>query len=175
MARDFVGDRKPRHSESNGGGERRNRTVDEKIRNWMHENQSTHWAQSLPFMQWHCNIQIHRGIGGQTPYHLMFGQHPQAGISNLPIAPNLLYTLATEIDVNQCFGLPLDIPLEQSTFVAYLELTVPSTVPQNRQVRMYKGKLNIKNSQRNCTQRYQQSTPEKQGNCMKLSFRRLHF
>ena len=29
---------KPRHSESNGGIERRNRTVEEKIKNWMHEN-----------------------------------------------------------------------------------------------------------------------------------------
>jgi hypothetical protein len=48
----------------------------------------------------------------------MFGQHPQVGISNLPIAPNLLSTLATEMDVNRCLGLPVDIPLEQATLVA---------------------------------------------------------
>ena len=88
---------KPRHSESNGGVERRNRTVEEKIRNWMHEKKSKHWAQSLPFIQWRCNTQIHRGIGGRTPYHLMLGQHPQVGISNLPIDHNLLSNLATEL------------------------------------------------------------------------------
>lgn len=106
---------KPRHSESNGGIERRNRTVEEKISNWMHENKSKHWAQSLPFIQWRCNTQIHRGIGNRTPYHLMFGQHPQIGISNLPIAPNMLAGLATEMDVNQCLGLEPDIPLEEAT------------------------------------------------------------
>ena len=109
---------KPRHSESNGGIERRNRTVEEKIKNWMHNNKSKNWAQSIPFIQWCCNTQIHRGIGGWTPYSLMFGQHPQVGISNLPIAPNLLSTLATEMDVNRCLGLPVDIPLEQATLVA---------------------------------------------------------
>ena len=111
---------KPRHSESNGGIERRNRTVEEKIKNWMHENNSKHWAQSLPFIQWRCNTQIHRGIGGRTPYHLMFGQHPQVGISNLPIDRNLLSNLATEMDVNRCLGLPLDVPLEQATLCASL-------------------------------------------------------
>ena len=102
---------KLRHSESNGGIERRNRTVENKISNWMHENKSTHWAQALPFIQWHCNTQIHRGIGERTPYHLMFGQHPQVGISNLPIDKSLLKDLATEMDVCRTLGLP-DIPLE---------------------------------------------------------------
>ena len=35
---------KPCQSESNGGVERQNRTVEEKISNWMHDNHSTHWA-----------------------------------------------------------------------------------------------------------------------------------
>jgi hypothetical protein len=82
----------------------------------MHENKSAHWAQALPFIQWHCNIQIHRGIGNRTPYHLMFGQHPHVGISNLPIDPKLLSNLATEMDVCQSLGLP-DIPLEQVNLV----------------------------------------------------------
>ena len=99
---------KPRHSESNGGIER---TVENKISNWMHENQSMHWAQALPFIQWRCNTQIHRGIGERTPYHLMFGQHPQVGISNLPIDKSLLKDLATEMDVCRTSGLQ-DIPLE---------------------------------------------------------------
>ena len=109
---------KPRHSESNGGIERRNRTVEEKISNWMHENNSKHWAQSLPFIQWRCNTQIHRGIGNRTPYHLMFGQHPQVGISSLPISHELLESLATETEVNRCLGLEDDVPLEESRIVS---------------------------------------------------------
>lgn len=85
------------HSASNGGIERRNRTVEEKIKNWMYENKSTHWAQSLHFIQWHCNTQIHRGIGGRTPYHLLFGQNPLVVISNLTISHELLSMLATEM------------------------------------------------------------------------------
>ncbi len=50
----------------------------------------------------------------------MFGQHPQVGISNFPIAPNVLSNLATEMDVNRCLGLPVDIPLEQVTLCASL-------------------------------------------------------
>jgi hypothetical protein len=109
---------KPRHSESNGGIERRNRTVEEKISNWMHENNSKRWAQSLPFIQWRCNTQIHRGIGNRTPYHLMFGQHPQVGISSLPISQELLESLATETEVNRCLGLDDDVPLEESRIIS---------------------------------------------------------
>ena len=35
---------KPRHSESQGGIERYNRTVVEKLGNWMKQNKSTAWA-----------------------------------------------------------------------------------------------------------------------------------
>ncbi len=38
MARDCDGCREPHHSESNGGIEKRNRTVEEKKSNGMHEN-----------------------------------------------------------------------------------------------------------------------------------------
>ncbi len=50
----------------------------------------------------------------------MFGQHPQVGITNLPIDRTLLSNLATEMDVNRCLGLPLDVPLEQATLCASL-------------------------------------------------------
>ena len=90
---------KPRHSKSNGEVEQRNRTIEEKIANWMHANKSTHWAQALPFIQWCCNFQVHRDIGGRMPYHLMFGQNPQVGISKLPIASKVLESLATEMEL----------------------------------------------------------------------------
>jgi len=87
--------------------------------NWMHDNHSTYWAQTLPFIQWRCNTQSHRGIGDRTPYHLMFGQHPHVGISNLPIDPSLLSSLATEMDVYHSMGLP-DMPLESANLVSSL-------------------------------------------------------
>ena len=108
---------KPRHSESNGGVEGRNRTVEAKISNWMHENESTHWAQCLPFIQWRCNTQFHRGIGGRTPYHLMFGRNPQVGISSLPIDQSLLQSLATEADINRHLGLAPNVLLEDATMM----------------------------------------------------------
>ena len=110
---------KPCHSESTGGVERQNRTVEEKQSNWIHGNHLSHWARALPFKQWHCNTQSQRGIGDRTPYHLTFGQHPHVGISNLPIDPNLLSSLATDMDICHSLGLP-NMPLECVNLVSSL-------------------------------------------------------
>jgi hypothetical protein len=48
----------------------------------------------------------------------MFGQHPQVGISSLPISQELLESLATETEVNRCLGLDDDVPLEESRIVS---------------------------------------------------------
>jgi hypothetical protein len=56
---------KPHHSESYGGVERRNRTMEETTKNWMHKNNTIPWSQSLPFIQWCCSTQIHTEIGGR--------------------------------------------------------------------------------------------------------------
>ena len=47
---------------------------------------------------------------------MMFGQNPHVGISNLPIDPLLLSTLATEVEVCHTLGLP-DTPLEEVNHV----------------------------------------------------------
>ncbi len=44
----------------------------------------------------------------------MLGQQPQVGMSSLPIAHELLESLATETEVNHCFGLEGDVPLEDA-------------------------------------------------------------
>ena len=88
--------------------------MEEKISNWMQENNSTHWASSLPFIQWRCNTQQHKGIGNRTPYHLVFGQNPLVGISNLPISQHLLSTLRTECDVSNALGLSQDVPIDEA-------------------------------------------------------------
>ena len=109
--------------------------------NWMHDNHSTHWAQALPFIQWRCNTQSHRGIG-RTPYHLMFGKHPLVGISNLPIDPNLLSSLATEMDFCHSLGL-WNMPLECVNLVSSLGAVSPlkilyrKSILQKRQRRQW--------------------------------------
>jgi hypothetical protein len=92
--------------------------VEEKNSNWMHENSSTHWPQALSFIQWWCNIQIHRGIGNRTPYHLLFGQYPHVGMSSLPIAHELLESLATKTEVIRCLGLDDDVPLKDASLIS---------------------------------------------------------
>ena len=86
---------KARHSESQGGIERLNRTAVEKLGAWMQENKSTHWGIGRKFVQWSINTQISRAIGNTTPYKLVFGQHPSVGISSLPISKELLEKLHT--------------------------------------------------------------------------------
>ena len=90
----------PRHSQSNGGVERVNRTVQYKLGNWMNETNSVRWTIGCKLVQWRYNTQHHRTVG-TTPYHLLVGQAPRVGISQLPLDTALLETLATEAELNQ--------------------------------------------------------------------------
>ena len=110
---------KPRHSQSQGGIERHNRTMVEKLGNWMTENKSMHWATvgrqarwsctcsstpSLPtpsalalapssyrrlICKWQINSQYSEAVGN-TPHELTLGQAPKCGLSALPIAASVL-------------------------------------------------------------------------------------
>jgi len=88
----------PRHSESNGGVERVNRTVQQKLGGWMKTNKSNNWAMGCRIAMWRINTQIHQTIK-DTPYHLTYGQHPRVGISNLPVAADILKRLSTETEL----------------------------------------------------------------------------
>jgi hypothetical protein len=92
----------PRHSQSNGGVERLNRTVEGKLGAWMKENNCTNWSVGCRIVMWRVNTQQHRTIG-DIPYRLMFGQLPRVGISQLPLAQELIDRLATETDLNDAF------------------------------------------------------------------------
>lgn len=93
-----------RHSESNGGVERANRTTEDKLAIWMKQNNCTKWATGSMFVQWQINTSYHHGIQ-DTPYHLTYGQHPRVGISQLPIDEKVLSALATEQEMQELFGL----------------------------------------------------------------------
>ena len=104
----------PRHSESNGGIERMNMTIEGKLAAWMKDNNSQRWTVGCSLVQWRINTQVNRTIGNTTPYSLMFGQRPRVGISSLPIESDLLDTLATEAQLNTVLGITADIPLEEA-------------------------------------------------------------
>jgi hypothetical protein len=49
----------PRHSESNGGVEQINQTIQKKLGAWMKENNSTQWSIGCKIAQWRYNTQVH--------------------------------------------------------------------------------------------------------------------
>jgi hypothetical protein len=93
----------PRHSESNGGVERVNQTVQKKLGGWMKTNNSNHWSIGCKMVQWRINTQVHQTLK-DTPYHLTYGQHPRVGISNLPVTANILATLVTEGQLHDVYS-----------------------------------------------------------------------
>jgi hypothetical protein len=95
---------RPRHSESQGGVERLNRTAEDKLGFWMAENKSTQWSIGRLFARWQVNTQLSEAIG-TTPYHLAFGQPPRCGLSSLPLGKDLLSELRTEADLQKVFNL----------------------------------------------------------------------
>ena len=53
---------RPRHSESQGGVERLNRTYEQKISVWLEENQSRNWSIGCKLARWQINTQFHTGV-----------------------------------------------------------------------------------------------------------------
>lgn len=84
-----------RNSQSQGGVERLNQTVQRRLAAWMKDSGSKNWSVGCKFVQWALATAYHTGVK-HTPYELAFGQKPSCGLSNLPIAPQLLQSLATE-------------------------------------------------------------------------------
>ena len=86
-----------RHSPSNGGVERVNRTVQEKLGSWMRETRNTNWSVGC---MWRYNTQVHWTIKS-IPYECMFGQAPRVGISSLPLDEGLINLLSTKAQLNR--------------------------------------------------------------------------
>ena len=90
----------PRHSQSNGGIERVNQTVQYKLGAWMAEHKSTRWSVGCRIVMWRINTQVHRTVG-DVPYCLLFGQLPRVGFAGVPLAQELIDQLATESELNK--------------------------------------------------------------------------
>ena len=54
--------------------ERSNQDVENILACWLRENETTHWADGLRFVQWQKNNRHLRGIE-RSPYQAMFGEH----------------------------------------------------------------------------------------------------
>jgi hypothetical protein len=69
----------------------------------MKTNNTKRWSIGCKIVQWRINTQHHRTIN-DTPNHLVYGQHPCIGISNLPISEEVLTKLVTEAELNQVYS-----------------------------------------------------------------------
>jgi hypothetical protein len=66
---------------------------------FMRETGTTNWSIGCCLMMWHYNTQMHRTVD-DVPYNLLFSHMP--GISDLlPLANELIETLATEVQLNR--------------------------------------------------------------------------
>ena len=80
---------KARHSQSQGGVERLNRTVQEKLGKWMVDNDSVQWSVGIKFVKWQINTAYSSAVD-QSPFFLLTGQKPTCGLSSLPINASLI-------------------------------------------------------------------------------------
>ena len=99
----------PRRSTTGGGVERYNQTIEKKMGAWMKDNNSQHWTIGARIMNWRYNTQVHSTLNGKSPYHVVYGQLPRIGISNLQLSQELLDKLHTEAELNELLGIdPID-------------------------------------------------------------------
>ena len=83
----------PRHSQSNGGVERVNHTIQSKLGAWMTGNNTRRWSVGCRLMMWRYNTQQHPTVC-DVPCRLVFGQLPRVEISGLHLEQDLLDRLA---------------------------------------------------------------------------------
>ena len=119
----------PPLSESNGGIKRINLTVEEKLGDWIKENNSQSCSVGFNIFQWNIKTKINSSIGNQIPYQLIFGQIPQVGISNPLVLPDLLDNLATEKGLNCTFNITEGQSIEDAHIELYGSRFLNEEVP----------------------------------------------
>ena len=121
--------RKPKHSQSQGSVERASQDVQNMMKTCMQTNKSTHWAESLRFIQFIKNRSFHQGIQ-QSPYEAMFGCNAKVGLStsNLPI--EVIYNLVTDEDLEN-IKQEMDAAVNTVTFFANEPARVATEMPEN--------------------------------------------
>lgn len=90
---------RPRHPQSQGSIERSNQDVENMLRAWMMDKNSTNWSVGCYFVQYQKNSSHHRIIG-RSPYRALFGTNPKVGLSSTNLPSEIITTLETEEDLN---------------------------------------------------------------------------
>ncbi|XP_050064166.1 SCAN domain-containing protein 3-like [Aphis gossypii] len=91
---------RPRYPQSQGSIERCNQDVENMLRAWMIDNQSTDWGMGCYFVQWQKNCSKHRIIN-RSPYKALFGSEPKIGFSSKNLPNDILQPITTEEDLNE--------------------------------------------------------------------------
>ncbi|CAN0008561.1 unnamed protein product, partial [Heterosigma akashiwo] len=73
---------RPRHSQSQGGVERLNRTFNEMLNKWLADNPGKTWKKGVGFLQWQHNTRLQEGVS-TVPYKAAYGITPKVGIEGL--------------------------------------------------------------------------------------------
>ena len=63
---------RPRHSQSQGGVERLNRTFNEMLNKWLADNPGKTWKEGVGFLQWQHNTRLQEGFS-TVPYKAAYG------------------------------------------------------------------------------------------------------
>lgn len=91
---------KPRHSQSQGSVERSNRDVEDMLRAWMIDNNTTKWSEGLRFVKFQKNNSFHTGIK-QSPYRAMFGREAKLGLKDSALPQEMLALFNTEEEIEE--------------------------------------------------------------------------
>ena len=86
-----------RHSQSQGGVERLNRTVQDMVFKHIRENQTATWVKAVPFVQFAYNCRLHEGTK-KSPYELVYGSRPRIGLASLGLPEADLSNLVEEME-----------------------------------------------------------------------------
>ncbi|CAM9895223.1 unnamed protein product, partial [Heterosigma akashiwo] len=91
---------RPRHSQSQGGVERLNRTFNEMLNKWLADNPGKTWKEGVGFLQWQHNTRLQEGVS-TVPYKAAYGITPKVGIEGLGVvvAEALPDTITDENDL----------------------------------------------------------------------------
>uniref|UniRef100_A0A8C5Q829 Integrase catalytic domain-containing protein n=1 Tax=Leptobrachium leishanense TaxID=445787 RepID=A0A8C5Q829_9ANUR len=90
---------KPRHSQSQGSGERANQDIENMLTTWMADNQTNKWSEGVRFVQFMKNRAYHSAIQ-RSPYEAMFGCAAKVGLSSI-IPQSVLHSINTEEDLEK--------------------------------------------------------------------------
>lgn len=95
---------RPRNPSSQGSVERSNQDVENMLRGWLNDNNSTNWSVGCYFIQWQKNSSFHRVIG-RTPYRALFGCDPKVGLKSTSLPNDLINNIATEEELEELANL----------------------------------------------------------------------